>query len=80
MWRGLETGVEADMGGEIVGVGLLEAALEWLVGLIGWWARGDLNPGPPPCEGGVLSRLDDGPPGWIVLVGLGFIGVVLSSS
>ncbi len=27
-----------------------------------WWARGDLNPGPPPCEGGVLTRLDDGPP------------------
>ena len=27
----------------------------------GWWARGDLNPGPPPCEGGVLTRLDDGP-------------------
>ncbi len=26
-----------------------------------WWARGDLNPGPPPCEGGVLTRLDDGP-------------------
>ncbi len=25
------------------------------------WARGDLNPGPPPCEGGVLTRLDDGP-------------------
>jgi hypothetical protein len=20
-----------------------------------------LNPGPPPCEGGVLTRLDDGP-------------------
>ncbi len=26
-----------------------------------WWARGDLNPGPPPCKGGVLTRLDDGP-------------------
>ena len=26
-----------------------------------WWARGDLNPGPPPCQGGVLTRLDDGP-------------------
>jgi hypothetical protein len=26
-----------------------------------WWARGDLNPGPPPCEGGVLTGLDDGP-------------------
>jgi hypothetical protein len=49
-------------GVEIVGVGLLEVALELLVGVIGWWARGDLNPGPPPCEGGVLSRLDDGPP------------------
>jgi hypothetical protein len=55
--------VEADAGGvEIVGVGLLEVALELWVGFIGWWARGDLNPGPPPCEGGVLSRLDDGPP------------------
>ncbi len=20
-----------------------------------------MNPGPPPCEGGVLTRLDDGP-------------------
>jgi hypothetical protein len=49
-------------GVEIVGVGLLEVALELWVGFIGWWARGDLNPGPPPCEGGVLSRLDDGPP------------------
>ena len=27
-----------------------------------WWARGDLNPGPPPRQGGVLTRLDDGPP------------------
>ncbi len=26
-----------------------------------WWARGDSNPGPPPCEGGVLTGLDDGP-------------------
>ncbi len=26
-----------------------------------WWARGDLNPGPPPRQGGVLTRLDDGP-------------------
>ena len=25
------------------------------------WARRDLNPRPPPCEGGVLTRLDDGP-------------------
>ena len=25
------------------------------------WARGDLNPGPPPRKGGVLTRLDDGP-------------------
>jgi hypothetical protein len=49
-------------GVEIVGVGLVEVALELRVGFIGWWARGDLNPGPPPCEGGVLSRLDDGPP------------------
>ncbi len=49
-------------GVEIVGVGLLEVGLELWVGFIGWWARGDLNPGPPPCEGGVLSRLDDGPP------------------
>ena len=30
-------------------------------GEIDWWARGDLNPGPPPCKGGVLTRLDDGP-------------------
>ena len=29
--------------------------------VVGWWARGDLNPGPPPCQGGVLTRLDDGP-------------------
>ncbi len=29
--------------------------------LMKWWARGDSNPGPPPCEGGVLTRLDDGP-------------------
>ncbi len=28
-----------------------------------WWARGDLNPGPPPRQGGVLTRLDDGPLG-----------------
>ncbi len=27
----------------------------------GWWARGDSNPGPPPCKGGVLTGLDDGP-------------------
>ncbi len=26
-----------------------------------WWARGDSNPGPPPCKGGVLTGLDDGP-------------------
>ena len=26
-----------------------------------WWARGDLNPGPPPRQGGVLTGLDDGP-------------------
>ncbi|AAK40602.1 Integrase, probable(amino-end fragment) [Saccharolobus solfataricus P2] len=25
------------------------------------WARWDLNPGPPPCQGDVLTRLDDGP-------------------
>ena len=25
------------------------------------WARGDLNPGPPPRKGGVLTGLDDGP-------------------
>ncbi|BAB65320.1 hypothetical protein STK_03425 [Sulfurisphaera tokodaii str. 7] len=25
------------------------------------WARWDLNPGPPPRQGGVLTRLDDGP-------------------
>jgi phosphoserine phosphatase len=31
------------------------------VGFIGWWARGDSNPGPPPCKGGVLTGLDDGP-------------------
>ncbi len=30
-------------------------------GEAGWWGRGDLNPGPPPCKGGVLTRLDDGP-------------------
>ncbi len=35
-----------------------------------WWARGDLNPGPPPCEGGVLTRLDDGPP-WLLLLLVG---------
>ncbi len=28
---------------------------------VGWWARWDLNPGPPPRKGGVLTRLDDGP-------------------
>ncbi len=33
-----------------------------------WWARGDLNPGPPPCEGGVLTRLDDGPCSTVSLV------------
>ncbi len=27
-----------------------------------WWARGGLNPGPPPCEGGVITSLDHGPP------------------
>ncbi|BAD84294.1 SSV1 integrase homolog, N-fragment [Thermococcus kodakarensis KOD1] len=26
-----------------------------------WWARGDSNPGPPPCEGGVITSLDHGP-------------------
>ncbi len=26
-----------------------------------WWARGGSNPGPPPCEGGVITRLDHGP-------------------
>jgi phosphoserine phosphatase len=31
------------------------------VGFIRWWARGDSNPGPPPCKGGVLTGLDDGP-------------------
>jgi|GEM_PF-6105378 hypothetical protein len=25
------------------------------------WARPDSNRGPPPCEGGVLTRLDDEP-------------------
>jgi hypothetical protein len=25
------------------------------------WARWDLNPGPLPCKGSVLTRLDDGP-------------------
>ncbi|ACS32817.1 SSV1 integrase-like protein, N-fragment [Thermococcus gammatolerans EJ3] len=20
-----------------------------------WWARGDSNPGPPPCKGGVIT-------------------------
>ncbi len=25
------------------------------------WARPDLNRGPPPCEGGILTRLDDEP-------------------
>ena len=38
-----------------------------------WWARGDLNPGPPPCEGGVLTRLDDGPTAHGVSSPLGFI-------
>jgi hypothetical protein len=28
--------------------GLPEVALELLVGVIGWWARGDLNPGLDP--------------------------------
>ncbi len=39
-----------------------------------WWARGDLNPGPPPCEGGVLTRLDDGPVknSYILVIGRGF--------
>ena len=27
-----------------------------------WWARGDLNPGPSPCEGDVITSLDHGPP------------------
>ena len=26
-----------------------------------WWARGDSNPGPPPCQGGVITSLDHGP-------------------
>ena len=26
-----------------------------------WWARGDLNPEPPPCKGGVLTGLNDRP-------------------
>ena len=39
-----------------------------------WWARGDLNPGPPPCKGGVLTRLDDGPAPWL----LGFLVVVVN--
>ena len=38
-----------------------------------WWARGDLNPGPPPCEGGVLTRLDDGPSSMVVDSGSPFI-------
>ncbi len=30
-----------------------------------WWARGDSNPGPPPCQGGVITSLDHGPArGW----------------
>jgi len=24
------------------------------VGMIEWWTGRDLNPGPPPCEGGAL--------------------------
>ncbi len=38
-----------------------KVTLELWVGFIGWWARGDSNPGPPPCKGGVLTGLDDGP-------------------
>ncbi len=26
-----------------------------------WWARGDSNPGPSPCEGDVITSLDHGP-------------------
>ncbi len=25
------------------------------------WAGGDLNSGPPPCQGGILTRLDHRP-------------------
>ena len=44
-----------------------------------WWARGDLNPGPPPCEGGVLTRLDDGPiSSRGIPLGAGLVGINLS--
>ncbi len=31
------------------------------VGVSPTWARWDLNPGSSPCEGDVLTKLDDGP-------------------
>ena len=34
---------------------------QWECGVPPQWARWDLNPGPPPRQGGVLTRLDDGP-------------------
>ena len=40
--------------GEIVEAGSLEVTLELWVGVIEWWTGRDLNPGPPPCEGGAL--------------------------
>ena len=33
----------------------------WTHCLCEMWARPDSNRGPPPCEGGVLTRLDDEP-------------------
>ena len=32
----------------------LEVTLELWVGVVEWWTGRDLNPGPPPCEGGAL--------------------------
>ena len=44
-------------------IGPLERIVEAYLKINGdsWWARGDLNPRPPPREGGVLTGLDDGP-------------------
>ena len=38
-----------------------QSAMGFLEGRIGWWARGDLNPGPPGYQPGALTGLSYGP-------------------
>ena len=33
-----------------------------------WWTGRDLNPRPPPCEGGIHSRLNYRPPSYLTYI------------